>query len=154
MLPLAIQFVALPKKWGRPTGSKDVQSRKRKTHAKPILPHKIIKGYKDILDERVSNEMLIPPIPENLEISVNYVSLDDILKRNKTVIYVVFIYSVADDIMSNDDIEPHAIVECQQRTNWPKWKQANHVELDSLAKQGVFAPVIPTPPNFKPVDYK
>ncbi|KAK9930871.1 hypothetical protein M0R45_018177 [Rubus argutus] len=150
-LPSAVQSAALPKKRGRPIGSKDVQPRKRRTPTKPVLPHEIIKDYGDVLEERVPDETPIPPNPENLEISVNHASLDDILKRNETIMMIVFIYAVAADIMSNDDMEPRTVAECQRRTDWPKWKQAIQVELDSLAKRSVFGPVAPTPPNVKPV---
>ncbi|KAJ9539547.1 hypothetical protein OSB04_032280 [Centaurea solstitialis] len=81
-------------------------------------------------------------------------SLDDMLKRNKTVIDDVFIFAVATDIMSNDDMEPRTIVECQRRTDWPQWKQAIQDELDSLTKIRVFGPVAPTPPNVKPIGNK
>ncbi|KAK9951191.1 hypothetical protein M0R45_006648 [Rubus argutus] len=153
-LPSAVQSAALPKKRGRPIGSKDVQPRKRRTPTKSVLPHEIIKDYGDVLEERVPDETPIAPNPENLEISVNHASLDDILKRNETIIDDVFIYAVVADIMSNDDMEPLTVAECQRRTDWPKWKQAIQVELDSLAKRSVFGPVAPTPPNVKPVGHK
>ena len=133
-LPSAVQSAALPKKRGRPTGSKDVQLRKKRTPTKPVLPHEIIKDHGDVLEVRVPDETPIPPPPENLEIFIGYASLDDILKRNETVINDVFIYAVAADIMSNDDTEPRTVAECQRRTDWPKWKQAIQAELDSLEK--------------------
>ena len=34
----------------------------------------------------------------------------------------------------NNDIEPRSINECQQRNDWPKWKEAIQVELNSLKK--------------------
>ncbi|KAK9946455.1 hypothetical protein M0R45_011920 [Rubus argutus] len=55
-LPSAVQSAALPKKRGRPIGSKDVQPRKRRTPTKPVLPHEIIKDYGDVLEERVPDE--------------------------------------------------------------------------------------------------
>ncbi|KAK9947426.1 hypothetical protein M0R45_003052 [Rubus argutus] len=63
-LSSAVQSAALPKKRGRPIGSKDVQPRKRRTPTKPVLPHEIIKDYGDILEERVPDETPIPPNPE------------------------------------------------------------------------------------------
>ncbi|KAJ9555653.1 hypothetical protein OSB04_010267 [Centaurea solstitialis] len=153
-LPSAIQSTALPKKRGRPVGSKDVLPRKRRNLVASVLPHEIIKDHGDVLEERVPEETSISHHPDNLEISVEYASLDDILKRNETVIDDVFIFAVATDIMSNDDMEPRTIVECQRRTDWPQWKQAIQDELDSLTKRRVFGPVAPTPPNVKPIGNK
>ncbi|KAJ9558226.1 hypothetical protein OSB04_012840 [Centaurea solstitialis] len=153
-LPSVIQSTALPKKRGRPVGSKDVLSRKRRNLVASVLPHEIIKDHGDLLEERVPEETSISHHPDNLEISVEYASLDDILKRNETVIDDVFIFAVATDIMSNDDMEPRTIVECKRRTDWPQWKQAIQDELDSLTKRRVFGPVAPTPPNVKPIGNK
>ncbi|KAJ9540031.1 hypothetical protein OSB04_026537 [Centaurea solstitialis] len=153
-LPSAVQSTALPKKRGRPVGSKDVLPRKRRNLVASVLPHEIIKDHGDVLEERVPEETSISHHPDNLEIYVEYASLDDILKRNETVIDDVFIFAVATDIMSNDDMEPRTIVECQRRTDWPQWKQAIQDELDSLTKRRVFGPVAPTPPNVKPIGNK
>jgi hypothetical protein len=61
---------------------------------------------------------------------------------------------VATEIIISDDVEPHSVDECQRRDDWPKWKQAIQVELDSLTKRKVFGPVVPTPPHVKPVGFK
>ena len=42
--------------------------------------------------------------------------------------------------------------EYQRREIWPKWKDVIQVKLDSLTKMKVFEPVMPTPPNIKPID--
>ena len=42
--------------------------------------------------------------------------------------------------MGHDDVKPRFIAECQQRMDWPKWKDAIQVELDSLTKRKVFGP--------------
>ena len=52
------------------------------------------------------------------------------------------------------DLEPRSVEECRQRNDWPKWKEAMKAELDSLAKREVFAPVVRTPEDVKPVGYR
>ena len=54
----------------------------------------------------------------------------------------------------NEDHEPKSISECQQRKDWPLWKDAINAELNSLAKRKVFGPVVHTPEDVKPVGYK
>ncbi|BBN68201.1 hypothetical protein Prudu_329S000600 [Prunus dulcis] len=66
----------------------------------------------------------------------------------------IFAFSVAAEIIKDDDIEPCSIDECTQRQDWPKWKDAIHAELNSLEKRSVFGPIVPTPPNVNPVGYK
>ena len=44
--------------------------------------------------------------------------------------------------------------ECRLRNDWPKWKEAIQPELNSLTKQEVFGPVVQTPEDVKPVEYK
>ena len=64
------------------------------------------------------------------------------------------IYTVAQGIIEHDDIEPRSVEKCQQRADWPKWKESIQVELDSLTKRQVFGPVVLTPPSVKPVGHK
>ncbi|KAL4564637.1 hypothetical protein LXL04_028704 [Taraxacum kok-saghyz] len=65
-------------------------------------------------------EILLHPFYDTRSLSITGVYWrNDILKRNEIVIDDVFIYIVATDIVSNDDMEPHTIVECQNRTDWP-----------------------------------
>ena len=45
-------------------------------------------------------------------------------------------------------------MECQNRHDWIKWKDAMQAELDSLNKRNVFGSIIPIPKNVKPVGYK
>ena len=44
--------------------------------------------------------------------------------------------------------------ECRKMNDWPKWKQAIQIELNSLTKWEVFGPVVQTPGNIKPIGYK
>ena len=41
-------------------------------------------------------------------------------------------------IDQSDDLEPRSIEECRQKIDWPKWKDAIQVELNSLSKREVF----------------
>ncbi|BBG93440.1 transposable element gene [Prunus dulcis] len=66
----------------------------------------------------------------------------------------IFAFSVAAEIIKDDDIEPCSINECTQRQDWPKWKDAIQAELNSLEKRSVFGHIVPTPPNVNPVGYK
>ena len=66
----------------------------------------------------------------------------------------IFAFQVALDIIRNDeDPEPQNVEECQNRNDWPKWKEAMQVELNLLMKREVFGPVV-TPKGIKPVVYK
>jgi hypothetical protein len=77
------------------------------------------------------------------------------LDKNKIVVDNIFSFKVAFDItVSNDDIEPQTIEECRHRNDWPMWKEAIQVELNSLAKREVFGPVVQTPEGVSPVGYK
>ncbi|KAL5545205.1 hypothetical protein UlMin_008989 [Ulmus minor] len=67
----------------------------------------------------------------------------------------VFSYALAFDINNgNEDPEPRSIVECQNRHDWLKWKDAIQAELNSLNKRKVFGPIVLTPKAVKPVEYK
>ena len=88
---------------------------------------------------------------ENSEICINYAR--ELWSRDKIIVDNLFTYPVATEII-NDDHEPHSISECQQRHDWPKWKEAIQIELTSLAKREVFGPIVQTPEDVKPVGYK
>jgi hypothetical protein len=94
-------------------------------------------------------------VPENNEISINYISIGEILDRNKIVVDNIFSFKVAFEITrSNDDIEPQSVKECWRRNDWLMWKEAIQAELNSLAKREVFGPVVQTPKGVSPVGYK
>ncbi|RVW14192.1 Copia protein [Vitis vinifera] len=94
-------------------------------------------------------------VPENYEISVSYVQKGEKWDRNNIVINNIFAFQVASDIIRNDeDPEPRNVEECRHRNDWPKWKEAIQVELNSLTKREVFGPVVQTPEDVKPVGYK
>ncbi|KAM1025236.1 hypothetical protein ACFX2C_038431 [Malus domestica] len=82
-----------------------------------VPTHEVILDYGDAL-----NETCQPP--ENREISVHYIVLDEVWNRKEMIIDNAFAYSVAVDIMLIDDIEPHSINECRRRADWSNSKQA------------------------------
>jgi hypothetical protein len=162
-------------KRGRPIGAKDKIPRKRKVQGNEIrtpeeaLPTKqttkidqsklsVQNSPENKSPEEEPLEELPPEeeqVPENNEISINYVSIGEILDRNKIVVDNIFSFKVVIDITrSNDDIEPKTVEECRRRNDWPMWKEAIQAELNSLAKREVFGPVVHTPEGVSPVGYK
>jgi len=94
-------------------------------------------------------------VPENNEISINYISTGEILDKNKIVVDNIFSFKIVFDITrSNDDIEPQSVEECRRRNDWPMWKEAIQAELNSLAKPEVFGPVVQTSKGMSHVGYK
>ena len=143
-------------KRGRPVGSKDKEVRKRKSAKKS--------DKVETLD--MEKETHVPPkdtwdaknqgneVPDNNEISINYVMSGRKWNRKHVDMSDIFAYNVAVELMDNKDLEPTSILECMQRPDWLKWKEAINVELESLKKRGVFGQIIRTPHNIKPVGYK
>lgn len=146
-------------KRGRPIGSKDKNPRKRKG-AKDDDGHIEDGGNLEKPLGKTSDvtESLIPKetqVPENEEISINYVMSGITWNRDKIDVDEIFACNVALDVMKNEeDHEPKSIEKCRQRDDWPKWKEAIDSELKSLAKREVFGPVVRTPEGVKPVGYK
>ncbi|PRQ59184.1 putative RNA-directed DNA polymerase [Rosa chinensis] len=151
-------------KRGRPLGSKDSYPRKRvkpaQTNPLDIAistdpSHEIIPDYGSVLEETTLGDApTFEPTLENREISINYACLSEIWNRNEIIIDDIFVFAVATEIITSDDVEPRSVDECQRRDDWPKWKEAIQVELDSLTKRKVFGPVVPTPRHVKPVGFK
>ncbi|CAA7060846.1 unnamed protein product [Microthlaspi erraticum] len=83
-------------------------------------------------------------VPENEEISINYVMSGIKWNRKEIDVDEIFAYNVAIDIM-DEDHEPTSIAECMQRIDWPKWNEAIDAEFNSLGKREVFGPVVRTP---------
>ena len=160
----ASQSVVPAQKRGRPSGSKDSNPRKRtnlaQTNPMDITistdpSHEIVQDYGYVLETNtLGDASMSAPIPENREISTNFACLSENWNRNEIIVDDVFVFAVATEIISSDDIEPRSVDDCQRRVDWPKWKEAIQVELDSLAKRRVFGPVVPTPPHVKPVGFK
>ena len=94
-------------------------------------------------------------VPENCEISISYVHMREKWDRNNIAINNIFTFQVASDIIrNNEDLKPQNVEEYRHRNDWPKWKEAIQVELNSLKKCEVFGPVVQTPEDVKPVGYK
>ena len=75
--------------------------------------------------------------------------------QNNIIINNIFTFQVASDIIRNDENpEPWNVEECRYRNDWPKWKEAMQVELNSLTKRKVFGPIVQTPEDVKSVEYK
>ncbi len=151
------------RKRGRPRGSTDLRPRKRRASKDPLHidtenpSHDIVSDYTYVL-ETLELAMGDAPAPtfvaENIEISMSGNNPLELLDRASTHIDDVFAYSVALELIEHDDIEPRSVRECERRADWPKWKEAIQVELDSLTKRQVFGPVVLTPPSVKPVGHK
>ena len=105
--------------------------------------------------EKLSEEEQVSEIDKNEEVLINYVNSAKRWNINGVVIDSGFTYNVALNIMNeNIDHEPQSVQECQNRNDWPKWKDAIQAELDSLEKCKVFGPLVQTPIGVKPVGYK
>ncbi|KAI3740406.1 hypothetical protein L2E82_30835 [Cichorium intybus] len=135
-------------KRGRPFGSKDKNPRKRRG-AESALDHM------ESVPGETQNIMSFPREEINdKEIAIHYGHTNLIYDQSETDhINEMFCYSVACDIM-NDDLEPQSVMDCQNRHDWVKWKEAMQAELTSLNKRKVFGPIILTPRDVKPLGYR
>jgi hypothetical protein len=158
-----VEAVAPKRKRGRPLGSVDTRPRKKKESTAQSDPfiintenpsHEIVSDYSYVHESLLEDAPKSILIPENKEISMNYENVHELMERSSILIDDIFAYTVAHEIIEHDDIEPRSVEECQQRADWPKWKEAIQEELDSLAKRQVFGPVVLTPPSVKPVGHK
>ncbi|KAI3821171.1 hypothetical protein L1987_08729 [Smallanthus sonchifolius] len=142
-------------KRGRPVGSKDKNPRKKRGannehNQLEVMPEK--ESPEETLDMMVQNEH---KVPENEEISINYIMSRKVWNRNQIDVDDTFSYNVALEIMeNNEDHEPISVEECKQRHDWLKWKDAIEAELNSLTKREVFGPVVHTREGVKPIGYK
>ncbi|GKA32060.1 disease resistance CC-NBS-LRR class family protein [Tanacetum coccineum] len=129
--------------------------------ARVEIPNKQAEKELELLhDENVLDETQdIKTSPEeemndmNKEMSINYSQTNILWDRNEIGdIDEIFSYSVASDIMGgDDDPEPKSVIDCQNRPDWDKWKDAMQAELNSLNKRKVFGPIVTTPRDVKPV---
>ncbi|KAL0292007.1 UNVERIFIED_CONTAM: Retrovirus-related Pol polyprotein from transposon TNT 1-94 [Sesamum calycinum] len=148
------------RKRGRPLGSKDANPRKRKEHIVSIN-HDANVTTSNVSEDKIP-EVIFPEDPkrnekdldDSYEMSINYANNSLGLYRKEIKINDIFAYSVAVEIMDEDDNDPQTMEECQHRNDWKSWKKAIQDELDSLNKREVFGPIIPTPKGVKPVGYK
>jgi hypothetical protein len=85
------------------------------------------------------------------EISINYTSSRELHDRNTTIVNSCFSTMIVDIL---NDLDPKAMTEYKQHSDWIKWKEAIEVELCSLKGREVFSNVIPTPPRIHVVGFK
>ncbi|GJY77294.1 retrovirus-related pol polyprotein from transposon TNT 1-94 [Tanacetum coccineum] len=73
-------------------------------------------------------------VPNEYEISINFVQNGTTWNRNKTRVDEIFAYAIASEIINDEITVPKSIGECRQRNDWQKWQDAIQAELDSLEK--------------------
>ncbi|KAL0389428.1 UNVERIFIED_CONTAM: Copia protein [Sesamum calycinum] len=146
------------RKRGRPLGSKDANPRKRK-HIVSIN-HDANVSTSNVSEDKIP-EVILSEDPKRNEQDLddsyemlNYAHNSLGWYRKEIKMNDIFAYSVAVEIMDEDDNDPQTMEECQHRNDWKSWKKAIQDELDSLNKREVFGPIIPTPKSVKPVGYK
>ncbi|KAI3706684.1 hypothetical protein L6452_24599 [Arctium lappa] len=130
-------------KRGRPIGSKDKNPRKKmganSQDGQNEVREMAEESPEETLDMMVPEE---PQVPENEEISINYIMSRKVWNRNKTDVDDIFAYNIALNVIENEeDQEPKSVNKCMHRKDWPKWKDAIQAELNSLMKREVFGPV-------------
>ena len=88
-----------------------------------VPTHHIIQDYGSATDGMLGDASghEIVNTPENREISVNMAWLGEAWKRNEFVINNCFAYAMARNIVTEVDVEPRSVEECQRRNDWPKW---------------------------------
>ena len=84
--------------------------------------HEIISDYSYVHDLGDALDTLFET--ENKKISIDYINVQDLMERTSTYVDDAFAYAVAQDIMWHDDVKQRSVAECQQRTDWPEWKDA------------------------------
>ncbi|KAL0349569.1 UNVERIFIED_CONTAM: Copia protein [Sesamum radiatum] len=148
------------RKRGRPLGSKDANPRKRKEHIVSIN-HDANVSTSNVSEDKIPEVILSEDpkrneqdLDDSYEMSINYAHNSLGWYRKEIKMNDIFAYSVAVEIMDEDDNDPQTMEECQHRNDWKSWKKAIQDELDSLNKREVFGPIIPTPKGVKPVGYK
>ncbi|KAM1281778.1 hypothetical protein ACFX2H_022210 [Malus domestica] len=113
-------------KRGKPPGSKDSSSRKRKTRAQ-LYPNEIIQEERmndkstiydsglpekeNVLDETYVSEETV--VHQSKEISINYACTNELWDQNEIIIDDMFAFAVATEIILSDDIEPYSVNECE-----------------------------------------
>ncbi|KAL0305882.1 UNVERIFIED_CONTAM: hypothetical protein Sradi_6005500 [Sesamum radiatum] len=139
------------RKRGRPLGSKDANPRKRKEHIVSIN-HDANVSTSNVSEDKIPEVILSEDpkrneqdLDDSYEMSINYAHNSLGWYRKEIKMNDIFAYSVAVEIMDEDDNDPQTMEECQHRNDWKSWKKAIQDELDSLNKREVFGPIIPTP---------
>ncbi|GJY42003.1 disease resistance CC-NBS-LRR class family protein [Tanacetum coccineum] len=157
-IPETLDESNVRRKRGRPVGSKDTNPRRRKEQnttrkVQEVVINKIPKEINNNT-EYVDKSLEDDHVPNEYEISINFVQNGTTWNRNKTRVDEIFAYAIASEIINDEITVPKSIGECRQRNDWQKWQDAIQAELDSLEKRQVFGPVTLTPNKVKPVGYK
>ena len=128
----------------RPLGSKDVNPSKRKEQNKAVgstleevddknpeevnkIPEEINGRTHEEVDKTQEDVNEVPKetqVPNDYEISINYVINGTILNRNKTHVDEIFEFAIASDVINEEDNVPKTLEECRHRNDWHKWKDA------------------------------
>ncbi|KAL6141947.1 hypothetical protein ACLB2K_060232 [Fragaria x ananassa] len=120
------------RKRGRPVGSTDIVPRKRcdsKAQNDPLIINTMNPSHEIVFDYSYAQESMLTYLgdasdpmlmSENKEISLKYTDAHSMMERTSTTIDDVFAYSVAQDIIDDDEIEPRSVAECQRRADWLK----------------------------------
>ncbi|KAL0371833.1 UNVERIFIED_CONTAM: Retrovirus-related Pol polyprotein from transposon TNT 1-94 [Sesamum calycinum] len=147
------------RKRGRPLGSKDANPRKRKEHIVSIN-HDANVSTSNVFEDKIPEVILSEDpkrneqdLDDSYEMSINYAHNSLGWYRKEIKMNDIFAYSVAVEIMDEDDNDPQTMEECQHRNDWKSWKKAIQDELDSLNKREVFGLIISTPKGVKPVGW-
>ncbi|KAL0410785.1 UNVERIFIED_CONTAM: hypothetical protein Slati_3668200 [Sesamum latifolium] len=142
---------------GRPLGFKDANPRKRKEHIVSIN-HDANVTINDVSEDKIPEAVLSEDskcneqdLEDSYEMSINYAHNSLGWYQKKIKMDDIFAYSVAAEIMDEDENDPQIMEECRHRNDWKSWKKVIQDELDSQNKREVCGPITPTPKGAKPV---
>ncbi|KAL0368827.1 UNVERIFIED_CONTAM: hypothetical protein Scaly_1101600 [Sesamum calycinum] len=111
-------------KRGRPLGSKDANPRKRKEHIVSIN-HDANVSTSNVSEDKIPEVILSEDpkrneqdLDDSYEMSINYAHNSLGWYRKEIKMNDIFAYSVAVEIMDEDDNDPQTMEECQHRNDW------------------------------------
>ncbi|KAL0347825.1 UNVERIFIED_CONTAM: hypothetical protein Scaly_1798500 [Sesamum calycinum] len=112
------------RKRGRPLGSKDANPRKRKEHIVSIN-HDANVTTSNVSEDKIPEVVLSEnpkcneqDLDDSYEMSINYAHNSLGWYRNEIKMNDIFAYSVAVEIMDEDDNDPQTMEECQHQNDW------------------------------------
>ncbi|KAL0286720.1 UNVERIFIED_CONTAM: hypothetical protein Sangu_2723900 [Sesamum angustifolium] len=118
------------RKRGRPLGSKDANPRKRKEHIVSIN-HDANVTTSNVSEDKITKMILSEDpkrneqdLDDSYEMSINYAHNNLGWYRKEIKMNDIFAYSVAVEIMDEDDNDPQTMEECQHRNDWKSWKKS------------------------------
>ncbi|KAJ0694724.1 putative RNA-directed DNA polymerase [Helianthus annuus] len=146
------EAITIQRKRGRPIGFKDKNPRKQKEKSNAIAENSQKIVSETLVEVNVPEETTInseenevseeTPVPNENEISINYVQDSTMWNQNKTRVDDIFAYAIATDVINENDYVPKNLEECMHRNDWPRWQEATNAELNSLEKRHVFGHVV------------